>query len=62
MGAGLLHSAWSSAKAFVGRALGRSQPSGYGGGAAFSAADTDFDLDGEAEAAQPMLGRSNRRF
>ena len=59
-GAGLLRSAWSSAKAFAGRAFGRSQPSGYGGGAAFSAAD--MDLDDEQDAAQPMLGHSNRQF
>lgn len=56
----MLRGAWSSAKAFVGRALGRTQTSGFRG-AAFSA--VDVQLDEEDDAGRPMLGgRHNRRF
>jgi hypothetical protein len=59
-GGGVLRGAWSSAKAFVGRALGRTQTSGFRG-AAFSA--VDVQLDEEDDAGRPMLGgRHNRRF
>ena len=56
----MLSKAWSSAKAFAGRALGRTQTSGYGGDGGYFAAHMDVDDDEHAQ--QLMLGRSNARL